>query len=103
MFEEINANVIVVGDYKAYNKDNPSVPIYVDVLVSPLPGSRQYRCLESSWTVQCQGCSAGCLQLRCTSNLMCSGVQLQRPPAVHARRKWSFHQRTGARRARACR
>lgn len=33
MFEEINANVIVVGDYKAYNKDNPSTPVYVDVLV----------------------------------------------------------------------
>jgi hypothetical protein len=33
VYEEINANVIVVGDYKAYNKDNPSVAVAVDVLV----------------------------------------------------------------------
>jgi hypothetical protein len=33
VYEEINANVIVVGDYKAFNKDNPSVSIAVDVLV----------------------------------------------------------------------
>lgn len=34
IFEELNANVIVVGDYKAANKDNPSLPIYVNVKVS---------------------------------------------------------------------
>lgn len=33
IFEELNANVIVVGDYNAANKDNPSLPIYVDVKV----------------------------------------------------------------------
>jgi hypothetical protein len=33
IFEELNANVIVVGDYKAANKDNPSVPVNVDVRV----------------------------------------------------------------------
>jgi hypothetical protein len=33
IFEELNANVIVVGDYKATNKDNPTLPIYVDVKV----------------------------------------------------------------------
>lgn len=33
IFEELNANVIVVGDYKAANRDNPSLPIYVDVKV----------------------------------------------------------------------
>lgn len=36
IFEELNANVIVVGDYKALNRDNPSVPIYVDIRVSPV-------------------------------------------------------------------
>lgn len=36
IFEELNANVIVVGDYKAVNRDNPSVPIYVDVRVRAL-------------------------------------------------------------------
>lgn len=36
VYEEINANVIVVGDYKAYNKDNPSLPVNVDVLVRPV-------------------------------------------------------------------
>lgn len=35
IFEELNANVIVVGDYKAVNRDNPSVPIYLDLRVSP--------------------------------------------------------------------
>ena len=34
IFEELNANVIVVGDYKAVNRDNPTVPIYVDLRVS---------------------------------------------------------------------
>lgn len=33
IFEEMNANVIVVGDYKAANRDNPSLPIYMDVKV----------------------------------------------------------------------
>jgi hypothetical protein len=33
VYEEMNANVIVVGDYKAYHKDNPSMPVNVDVLV----------------------------------------------------------------------
>jgi hypothetical protein len=33
VYEEINANVLVVGDYKAYNKDNPSAAVNVDVLV----------------------------------------------------------------------
>jgi hypothetical protein len=33
LFEEINANVIVVGDYKSVNKDSPTVPIYIDVKV----------------------------------------------------------------------
>jgi hypothetical protein len=33
IFEEINANVIVVGDYKTTNKDNPNVPIVIDVKV----------------------------------------------------------------------
>jgi hypothetical protein len=34
IFEELNANVIVVGDYKAVNRDNPTVPIYIDLRVS---------------------------------------------------------------------
>eukprot|EP00882_Tetradesmus_deserticola_P004555 GHRQ01004801.1.p1 GENE.GHRQ01004801.1~~GHRQ01004801.1.p1 ORF type:complete len:205 (+),score=53.30 GHRQ01004801.1:156-770(+) len=38
IFEELNANVIVVGDYKATNKDNPTLPIYVDVKVSDPSG-----------------------------------------------------------------
>jgi hypothetical protein len=33
VYEEINANVLVLGDYKAFNKDNPSIPVNVDVLV----------------------------------------------------------------------
>lgn len=33
IYEEINANVLVVGDYKAFNKDNTGVPVYVDVRV----------------------------------------------------------------------
>lgn len=33
IFEELNANVIVVGDFKATNKDNPTVPVNVDVRV----------------------------------------------------------------------
>jgi len=33
IYEEINANVLVVGDFKAFNKDNPSIPVYVDVRV----------------------------------------------------------------------
>eukprot|EP00775_Hariotina_reticulata_P012968 gene12968-13097_t len=39
IFEELNANVIVVGDYNAANKDNPSLPIYVDVKVSDPHGA----------------------------------------------------------------
>lgn len=38
IFEELNANVIVVGDYKAANKDNPSLPIYVNVKVTDPSG-----------------------------------------------------------------
>ncbi|GBF95257.1 hypothetical protein Rsub_08288 [Raphidocelis subcapitata] len=34
VYEEINANAIVVGDFKAFNKDNPSIPVNVDVLVT---------------------------------------------------------------------
>lgn len=34
IYEEINANVLVVGDFKAFNKDNPSIPVYVDVRVT---------------------------------------------------------------------
>ena len=34
IYEEINANVIVVGDYRAFNKDNAEIPVYVDVRVS---------------------------------------------------------------------
>lgn len=55
VYEEINANVIVVGDYKAYNKDNPSIPVAVDVMVGERRGrlrlaalarrSRALRCL----------------------------------------------------------
>lgn len=47
LFEEINANVIVVGDYKSVNKDSPTVPIYIDVKVSlcPQPGlEEQHNC-----------------------------------------------------------
>lgn len=33
ILEEINSNVIVVGDYSAANRDNPGLPIYVDVKV----------------------------------------------------------------------
>lgn len=33
IYEEINANVIVVGDYRAFNKDNSEIPVYVDVRV----------------------------------------------------------------------
>lgn len=42
IFEELNANVIVVGDYKAANKDNPTLPIYVNVKVR--------RVFGNSWT-----------------------------------------------------
>eukprot|EP00879_Flechtneria_rotunda_P000343 GHRR01000434.1.p1 GENE.GHRR01000434.1~~GHRR01000434.1.p1 ORF type:complete len:204 (+),score=54.32 GHRR01000434.1:229-840(+) len=38
IYEELNANVIVVGDYTAVNKDNPSLPIYMDVKVSDPSG-----------------------------------------------------------------
>lgn len=40
IYEEINANVLVVGEYKAFNKDNPSLPIYVDVRVGGLAPAR---------------------------------------------------------------
>lgn len=33
VYEEINANVIVVGDFRAFNKDHADVPEYVDVRV----------------------------------------------------------------------
>jgi hypothetical protein len=33
IYEEINANVIVVGDYRAFNKDNAEIPVFVDVRV----------------------------------------------------------------------
>lgn len=33
IYEEINSNVIVVGDYKAFNKDHPDAPQIVDVRV----------------------------------------------------------------------
>ena len=45
IFEELNANVIVVGDYKALNRDNPSVPIYVDIRVSPV---------HAAWCLGCR-------------------------------------------------
>lgn len=35
IFEELNANVIVVGDYKAVHKDNPTAPVYIDLRVRP--------------------------------------------------------------------
>jgi hypothetical protein len=40
IFEELNANVIVVGDYKATNKDNPTLPVYVDVKVRMVLNSK---------------------------------------------------------------
>lgn len=51
IFEELNANVIVVGDYKAANKDNPSLPIYVNVKVCDTgdPGSLG----QNSWHPAC--------------------------------------------------
>ncbi|KAF8071156.1 emp24 domain-containing protein [Scenedesmus sp. PABB004] len=39
IFEELNANVIVVGDYKAANRDNPTLPIYVNVKVTDPSGA----------------------------------------------------------------
>jgi hypothetical protein len=33
VMEEINTNVLVVGDYAAYSKDDPNVPVVVDVKV----------------------------------------------------------------------
>jgi hypothetical protein len=33
IYEEINANVIVVGDFRAFNKDNAEIPVFVDVRV----------------------------------------------------------------------
>ena len=39
IYEEINQNVIVVGDYKAFNKDNPALLVDVDVKVQMGAGS----------------------------------------------------------------
>jgi hypothetical protein len=52
IFEELNANVIVVGDYKATNKDNPTLPIYVDVKV--LASDEQ----QAGWQLLLCCCSA---------------------------------------------
>jgi hypothetical protein len=60
IFEELNANVIVVGDYKATNKDNPTLPIYVDVKVR---GSGEQQ--------------AGCQLLLCCSTNCCSSALQQ--------------------------
>lgn len=38
IYEEINSNVIVVGDYRAFNKDNSDIPAYVDVRVEDPAG-----------------------------------------------------------------
>lgn len=34
IYEEINANVLVVGDYKAFHRDHPEVAEFVDIRVS---------------------------------------------------------------------
>ena len=54
MYEEINANVLVVGDYKVFNRDHPTIQEYVDVRVSAmplpllsLPCTRHDRCSEA--------------------------------------------------------
>lgn len=39
IYEELNSNVIVVGDWKAYNKNNPTLPIYVSVKVADATGA----------------------------------------------------------------
>lgn len=38
IFEEVNANVIVVGDYAAFNKDRSDQPVYLDVRVEDPAG-----------------------------------------------------------------
>jgi len=58
IFEELNANVIVVGDYNAANKDNPSLPIYVDVKVGGQRRHVQYCCC-------CPACQHASLCFRC--------------------------------------
>lgn len=52
IFEELNANVIVVGDYKAVNRDNPTVPIYIDLRVSTarLHGATTVGQLSRPWS-----------------------------------------------------
>ncbi len=61
IFEEINANVLVVGDYKAFNKDNPSMPIYIDVRV----GACASGCLCSSTVVNIYLCNMSACMLQC--------------------------------------
>lgn len=58
IFEELNANVIVVGDYKAVNKDSPTLPIYVDVKVRQR-GAAQ-RCSLSPPPCCCCCCCCWC-------------------------------------------
>lgn len=57
IFEELNANVIVVGDYKAANKDNPSLPIYVNVKVRLVALQRSWRCCRRYMTCWLSACS----------------------------------------------
>lgn len=42
VYEEINSNVIVVGEYKAFNKDHPDQPELVDVRVEDPHGHAVY-------------------------------------------------------------
>ena len=66
VYEEINANVIVVGDYKAFRKDNPSQTQRVDVVV---------RC-SALLVVQCVCAGGACrwLPLLCVYACFARGV-----------------------------
>lgn len=66
IFEELNANVIVVGDYKAANKDNPSLPIYVNVKVSA--SSR----LGSTWLRSWYSTAATAFNWELAASTLCS-------------------------------
>lgn len=70
IFEELNANVIVVGDYKAVNRDNPSVPIYVDVRVRPVHAVLALGTGDSS---QLQACMRAVCNYVTSLLLVCAG------------------------------
>lgn len=68
IFEEVNANVIVVGDYQAYNKDKLDQPVYVDVRVEDPAGvvlheTRQQAKGQFAFTSKVQGEYRACFNV----------------------------------------